>query len=64
MVKDCHQKNTCESDNHEGYQDEYALENVEVNVADHLQKVLETKLRCFLREEVGGKNELKDRWWT
>ena len=58
IVKDC-DPNTGEPDNEEGYQDEYAVENVEVNVADFVQKVLKPDFNASW-EEVGGENELED----
>lgn len=58
IVKDC-DPNTGEPDNEDGYQDEYALENVEVNVADFVQKVLKPNFAASW-EEVGGENELED----
>lgn len=57
-VKDC-DPNTGEPDNDEGYQDEYALENVEINVSDHVQKVLKPNFGASW-EEVGDANELED----
>lgn len=58
IVKDC-DPNTGEPDNDEGYQDEYVLENVEITVADHVQKVLKTNFAASW-EEVGAENELED----
>jgi len=58
IVKDC-DPNTGEPDNEEGYQDEYALEDVEVNVADHVQKALKANFAASW-EEVGSENELED----
>jgi coatomer protein complex subunit gamma len=58
IVKDC-DPNTGEPDNEEGYEDEYALENIEVNVADHVQKVLKANFSASW-DEVGGENELED----
>lgn len=58
IVKDC-DPNTGEPDNEEGYEDEYALENVEVNVADHVQKVLKPNFGASW-EEIGAENELED----
>lgn len=58
IVKDC-DPNTGEPDNEEGYQDEYALETVEVTVADHVQKVLKPNFAASW-EEVGAENELED----
>ena len=58
IVKDC-DPNTGEPDNEEGYEDEYALESVEVNVADHVQKVLKPNFAASW-EEIGAENELED----
>jgi len=58
IVKDC-DPTTGEPDNEEGYQDEYALETVEINVADHVQKVLKPNFAASW-EEVGAENELED----
>jgi coatomer protein complex subunit gamma len=58
IVKDC-DPNTGEPDNEEGYEDEYALDVVEVNVADHVQKVIKANFAASW-EEVGGENELED----
>ncbi|RNA28357.1 Coatomer subunit gamma-2 [Brachionus plicatilis] len=57
-VKDC-DPNTGEPDNEEGYEDEYGLENVEINVSDHVQKVLKPNFGASW-EEVGDANELED----
>ena len=37
MIQNTCDPNTGEPYNDEGYEDEYALENIEVNVADHVQ---------------------------
>ena len=58
VVKDC-DPNTGEPDNEEGYQDEYELESMEVNVADHVQKVMKANFAASW-EEVGNGNELED----
>jgi len=58
IVKDC-DPNTGEPDNDDGYQDEYALENLEINVADHVQKVLKPNFGASW-DEVGSENELED----
>lgn len=58
IVKDC-DPNTGEPDNDEGYQDEYELEGVDINVADHVQKVMKASFSASW-EEVGGENELED----
>ncbi|KAK6174948.1 hypothetical protein SNE40_013500 [Patella caerulea] len=57
IVKDC-DPNTGEPDD-EGYEDEYVLEDVEVNVADHVQKVIKANFGASW-EEVGPENELED----
>ncbi|XP_060563646.1 coatomer subunit gamma-2-like [Ruditapes philippinarum] len=56
-VKDC-DPNTGEADD-EGYDDEYVLEDVEVAVADHVQKVMKPNFGASW-EEVGPDNELED----
>ena len=58
IVKDC-DPNTGLPDNEDGYQDEYVLENIEVNVADHVSRVLKPNFGASW-EEVGGENELED----
>lgn len=57
VVKDC-DPNTGETDE-EGYDDEYLLEDVEVTVADHVQKVLKPNFGASW-DEVGDENELED----
>lgn len=57
IVKDCDPA-TGEPDN-DGYEDEYALEAVEVDVADHVQRVLKPNFGASW-EEVGNGNELED----
>jgi len=57
IVKDC-DPNTGEPDD-EGYEDEYVLEDVEVTVADHVQKVMKPNFAASW-EEVGEENELED----
>ncbi|CAB4008575.1 coatomer subunit gamma-2-like [Paramuricea clavata] len=57
IVKDC-DPNTGEADE-EGYNDEYVLEDVEVVVADHVQKVLKTNFAASW-EEIGDSHEMKD----
>lgn len=57
VVRDC-DPNTGEPDD-EGYSDEYVLEDVEVAVADHVQKVLKPNFAASW-EEVGPENELED----
>lgn len=58
IVKDC-DPNTGIPDNEEGYQDEYIIENVEVSVADHVQRVLKPNFGAAW-EELGTENELED----
>lgn len=58
IVKDC-DPNTGEPDNEDGYQDEYELETVDINVADHVQKVMKASFAASW-EEVGAENELED----
>ncbi|XP_061178687.1 coatomer subunit gamma-2-like [Saccostrea echinata] len=57
IVKDC-DPNTGEPDD-EGYEDEYVLEDVEVTVADHVQRVIKPNFSASW-EEVGPENELED----
>ncbi|XP_021357768.1 coatomer subunit gamma-2-like [Mizuhopecten yessoensis] len=57
IVKDC-DPNTGEPDD-EGYEDEYVLEDVEVSVADHVQRVMKPNFGVSW-EEVGLENELED----
>lgn len=57
VVRDC-DPTTGEPDD-EGYEDEYVLEDVEVTVADHVQKVLKANFAASW-EEVGPENELED----
>lgn len=57
IVKDC-DPNTGEADE-EGYEDEYVLEDLEVTVADHVQKVVKPNFAASW-EEVGESNELED----
>lgn len=57
MVKDC-DPSTGEPEG-DGYQDEYALETVEIDVADHVQRVLKPNFGASW-EEVGSENELED----
>ncbi|ESO90558.1 hypothetical protein LOTGIDRAFT_191967 [Lottia gigantea] len=57
IVKDC-DPNTGEPDD-EGYEDEYVLEDVEVTVADHVQRVIKPNFGASW-EEVGPENELED----
>lgn len=57
LVKDC-DPNTGEADE-EGYDDEYVLEDVEVAVGDHVQKVMKPNFGASW-EEVGPDNEMED----
>jgi len=57
LVKDCDPQ-TGEPDD-EGYDDEYSLEDVEVTVADHVQRVMKPNFAASW-EEVGPENELED----
>ncbi|XP_076448175.1 coatomer subunit gamma-2-like [Babylonia areolata] len=57
VVRDC-DPNTGEPDD-DGYDDEYVLEDVEVTVADHVQKVMKPNFAASW-EEVGTENELED----
>ncbi|XP_052780157.1 coatomer subunit gamma-2-like [Mya arenaria] len=57
VVKDC-DPNTGEADD-EGYDDEYVLEDVEVSVADHVQKVMKPNFAASW-DEVGPDNEMED----
>ncbi|XP_077132651.1 coatomer subunit gamma-1 isoform X2 [Ranitomeya variabilis] len=56
-VKDC-DPNTGEADE-EGYDDEYVLEDVEVTVVDHIQKVLKPNFSAAW-DEVGGEYEKEE----
>ncbi|XP_040262951.1 coatomer subunit gamma-1 isoform X2 [Bufo bufo] len=56
-VKDC-DPNTGEADE-EGYDDEYVLEDIEVTVVDHIQKVLKPNFGAAW-EEVGGEFEKEE----
>lgn len=57
LVKDCDPQ-TGEPDD-EGYEDEYVLEDVELTVADHVQRVMKPSFAASW-EEVGPENELED----
>lgn len=57
MVKDC-DPNTGEPEG-DGYQDDYELETVEIEVNDHVQRVLKPNFGASW-EEVGSENELQD----
>ncbi|XP_072181586.1 coatomer subunit gamma-2-like [Diadema setosum] len=56
-VKDC-DPNTGEPDE-EGYEDEYVLEDTEVALSDHIQKVLKPNFLASW-EEVGDENEMEE----
>ncbi|XP_064632835.1 coatomer subunit gamma-2-like [Lineus longissimus] len=56
-VKDCDPA-TGEPDD-EGYEDEYVLEDIEVTVSDHVQKVMKPNFGASW-EEIGPENELED----
>jgi len=56
-VKDC-DPNTGEADD-DGYSDEYVLEDVDITVADHVQKVIKSNFGAAW-EELGEENELED----
>merc|ERR1740131_674881 len=57
-VKDCDPA-TGEPDSDEGYDDEYQLEDIEVTVADHVQRVMKGNFAAAW-EEIGPENELED----
>lgn len=57
MVKDC-DPNSGEVDD-EGYEDEYALEDVDIAVADYMQPVSLANFAAAW-EELGPTNELED----
>ncbi|CAF0898652.1 unnamed protein product [Didymodactylos carnosus] len=57
-VKDCDPA-TGVPDDEEGYADEFVLEDVEVTVCDHMQKVLKPNWNASW-EEIGSENELED----
>jgi len=57
-VKDCDPA-TGEPDSDEGYDDEYQLEDIEVSVADHVQRVSKGNFGAAW-EELGPENELED----
>ncbi|GBO25150.1 Coatomer subunit gamma-2, partial [Araneus ventricosus] len=58
LVKDC-DPNSGEPDDDEGYEDEYVLEDLDVLLSDHVQKVLKSNFAAAW-EEVTAKNELED----
>lgn len=57
IVKDC-DPNTGEPDD-EGYEDEYVLEDIEVLVADHVQRVMKPNFAAAW-EEIGADNEVEE----
>lgn len=57
VVKDC-DPNTGETDD-EGYDDEYALEDVDIAVADYMQRVSLANFSAAW-EELGASHELED----
>jgi len=57
-VKDC-DPNTGEPDSDEGYDDEYQLEDIEIAVADYVQRVMKGNFGAAW-EELGQENELED----
>ncbi|XP_066283814.1 coatomer subunit gamma-2-like isoform X2 [Branchiostoma lanceolatum] len=57
LVKDC-DPNTGEPDE-EGYEDEYVLEDVEVTISDHIQKVLKPNFAASW-DEVGEDYQMED----
>ncbi|CAH1784771.1 unnamed protein product [Owenia fusiformis] len=57
VVKDC-DPNTGEPDD-EGYEDEYVLEDLEIAVGDHVQKVMKPNFGASW-DEIGPENELED----
>uniref|UniRef100_A0A915L480 Coatomer subunit gamma n=1 Tax=Romanomermis culicivorax TaxID=13658 RepID=A0A915L480_ROMCU len=58
LIKDC-DPITGEPDSEEGYNDEYVLEDVEILVADHVQRTLKTNFQAFW-DELGGQNHIED----
>merc|ERR1740128_359679 len=58
VVKDCDPA-TGLPDTDEGYEDEYLLEEVELTVADHVQRVLKANFGAAW-DEIGDQNELED----
>lgn len=59
LVKDCDPNTGTPDDDDDGYEDEYVLEDVEVTVADHVQRVLKTNFSAAW-DEIGPENELED----
>ncbi len=57
IVKDC-DPNTGEADD-DGYDDEYVLEDIEITVADHVQRVMKPNFLASW-EEVGEDNEVNE----
>ncbi|CAF3823842.1 unnamed protein product [Rotaria sp. Silwood1] len=57
-VKDC-DPTTGVPDDEEGYADEFVLEDIEITVSDHVQKVLKPNWSASW-EEIGAENELED----
>lgn len=58
LVKDCDPV-TGEPDTDEGYNDEYVLEDIEINVADYVQRTLKTNFQAFWTE-LGDANHVED----
>jgi coatomer protein complex subunit gamma len=58
IVKDC-DPTTGEPDSEEGFADEYMLEELEVTVADYVQRVVKANFGAAW-EELGAANELED----
>jgi len=57
-VKDC-DPTTGEPDSDRGYEDDYVLEDVEIGVSDHVQRVAKTSFGTAW-EEMGSTNELQE----
>ncbi len=58
VVKDC-DPNTGEPDSDEGYADEYVLEDLDIAVADFVQRAMKANFAAAW-EELGPENELED----
>uniref|UniRef100_A0A646QGL4 Coatomer subunit gamma n=1 Tax=Hemiscolopendra marginata TaxID=943146 RepID=A0A646QGL4_9MYRI len=58
-VKDCDPNTGEPDDDDEGYDDDYVLEDLEITVADHVQRVMKPDFAAAW-EEVGSQNELDD----
>lgn len=58
LVKDC-DPNSGEPDDDEGYEDEYVIEDLDILLSDHIQKILKVNFSAAW-EEVTAKNELED----